>query len=117
MTATKQTKADAIAACATLIADHLKTNPAKIFTDVQSKEAPGRKARFMLIYHLHRCGMSFDRIGKLVRRSPDYCQKSRGDTLMRLTTRDREILAKLPQIPTTLEIAHAELSSNKSSIV
>jgi hypothetical protein len=102
---TKSERVEAIARCANMIAAFHKIEPAAIFTETQSKRAAVREARCMLIFHLHRSGMSFDRIGKLVHRSPEYCQRAEKDGVIRMMGEDRELIESLPKIPNTLQIS------------
>jgi len=104
----KRHRAETIAACATKIAEFCKTDPMKLFTDVQSRTPEGREAMSILVYHLHHCGMSFNRIGKLVSRSPEFCKRANRDASIRIMDDTRELLASLPFVPNTLEIACVE---------
>ena len=101
----KRIKADTIAACATIIAEHCDTVPEKVFTEIQSKCHKVREARSILIHHLNNCGMTFDRIGKLLQRNPGFCQKANRDFTIRMMSDDFEILKKLPFVPNSLECA------------
>jgi len=106
---TKTAKAEAIARCANIIADHFGFPPDKIFTDIQSKSLAVREGRALLIYHLHRCGMSYLAISRLVKRSEDHVRRSdvAGKTASSVDKETADLLARLPQIPTTLEITAA----------
>jgi hypothetical protein len=105
---TRIERAEAIARCANMIAAFHKIEPTAIFTETQSKRSAVREARCMLIFHLHRCGMSYDRIGKLVHRSPEYCQRCEKDGVIRMMGEDRELIETLPRIPNSLQVERVE---------
>lgn len=103
---TKSERAEAIARCASMLAEHYEIDPSKMFTATQSKSLAVREARQMLIYHLYRNGMSFDRIGKLVGRSGDYCRRMESQGAIRMMGKDRKLIDRLPVIPSSLRLAH-----------
>ena len=103
----KRLKADTIARCTEIIAEHHEINPVRIFTETQVKCPKIREARSILMYHLYECGMTFDRVAKLVSRSPDFCRRSINQSSISLMDDDRELLASLPMIPRSLEITGA----------
>ncbi len=104
---TKSERAAAIAKAAEMIGEHYGIAPQKMFTDVLSRSAAVREARSVLIYHLHRCGMSFEAIGRIVGRSAEHCQRTERHGVIRLMGEDRAMIDALPQIPTGLNITHA----------
>lgn len=106
---TKSERAEAIARCAAMIAEYCNFEASKMFTQVQSKSLAVREGRAMLIYHLHREGMSFDAIGKLVGRSGDHCRRAEAQGVIRMMGDDRKLLDSLPKIPSSLQITQAEV--------
>lgn len=104
---TKTERAEAIARCVEMIAEHCGV-PALNIIDPRPKHGKAlRDAKALLVYHLHRCGMSMNSIGRILQRSDDYIQRIESHGAVRMMGSDMELVASLPMIPSSLIITKA----------
>jgi len=108
MKPTKKAKADAIARSIAIVSNHFKADAMTVGTARDSKCAKVKLARELLWHHLHACGMSWRAIGKHWNRSVHAMTQGARMAVLSLNDADRAMMARLPQIPTTLEIEHAK---------
>jgi len=107
----KQRRADAIARCANIISTYFEVDYEKVMSSIAYRDPRVKWSRFALFYHLHRCGMSYARIGKIWDRKESAIYQGVRVEYSRLDKADREMVDGLPMIPNSLEIHHAD--SNK----
>ncbi len=106
---TKQAKAAAIHQSLLAIADFYNVPAASVLSEGMDSKKPVRDARAALMHHLRQSGMSYDAVGRVVRRSSDTVrQNSRKAAL--LTGDERAMLDSLPAIPNTLVLATTKTS-------
>lgn len=93
---TKQEKAQWIADCAETIANHYRVAPTALFDVHASHSHAVQNARNVLIFHLYRNGMSYNSIGRVVKRSVDYVRRGEKRGAARLLSPDKWMIGKLP---------------------
>jgi len=106
MTPTKQDKAQAIHQCVLAITSYYEVPPGRILSEVPHKGSAVKNARNMLICHLRRSGMSFESIGRLVKRSVDSVRTGNHQGIIRMLPEELVLFDSLPSIPSTLSITN-----------
>lgn len=101
---TKQTKAEAIARSVAIVSHHFKIDAMTVGTPKDSKCSKVKLARELLWHHLHACGMSWRAIGNHWKRSVHSMSEGARMAVLKIDDADRAMMARLPQIPTTLDI-------------
>tara|TARA_R110000868_G_scaffold51318_4_gene162887 strand:- start:737 stop:1054 length:318 start_codon:yes stop_codon:yes gene_type:complete len=100
-------KAQQIEACLVAVSKYYHTDPVKVLTSFCANGAATRKARCLLWYHMHDCGMSYHQIGRIFGNlSIDHVTKRAKQGMMSMNEEDRMLLKTLPRIETTLDIAN-----------
>jgi len=100
----KQTKADQIARCASVIGDFFEVPADHIISPLPRKGNRLQNARSLLTYHLYSCGMSFTAICRLLGRSIDTVRRMESAGAIQCMGKAKEIVEGLPRIASTLEI-------------
>lgn len=105
----RQTKSAAIASCIEIAAHHFGVDPNKVYLAMQVRCKKQRMARAAVWWHLHRCGMSPEAIGRAwMRKSVECVTGENGlELASKFTDADWQMMATMPRIETTLEIARA----------
>lgn len=102
----KAKKAAQLTECFIAVAKHLNVDPMRVKTALAPKSRDIQKARLLLWSHMHRCGMSYEAIG---RQFGNLTREHVRDFILRksssITLADRDLLSSLPKIETTLVIA------------
>ncbi len=104
-------KADAIARCVNIVAHHFDIDPFQLAKPQGKPHPMASIARQCLWYHLHACGMSWRDIGEIWKRSVTIVQEGARMGCLRLDDKDRSMMARLPRIPSSLNIQHVEGSA------
>jgi phosphopantetheine adenylyltransferase len=104
-TPTKTERAEAIARCSAMIAEQYKIEARQMFVGTQTKSQTVRDARDLLVYYLHKSGMGFLAISRLIQRSEDFVRRAEMNGKNRLMPADVELMNAMPQIPSSLDIS------------
>ncbi len=102
----KLAKIAIILECNQAIADYFKVPADHIISESPRKGTRIQDARALLAYHLYDCGMSFESIARLLMRSVDHIRRIESAGAIRMMGKDKDLLATLPRIPSTLEISN-----------
>lgn len=107
-TPTKSTRAQEIAETIEIVAKYFSVDANKVLTSFAPKNQDVSRARILVWYHLHKCGMSFGSIARVFGKlSPDNVARRVRYGVLSLSDEDQLVLATLPRIQTTLEISPA----------
>ena len=104
----KQTKAQAISQCLLAITDYYEVPPERLLSEIPYKGSAVKNARNMLICHLRRSGMSFESIGRLVKRSVDCVRTGNHQAVIRMLPEEQALFDALPSIPSTLSLTQTQ---------
>ena len=102
----KRHRAELITRCIVAIAEHCGVKPEQLVSETPWKGRALQEAKGLLAYHLYACGMSFESIARVMRRSVDHVRRLEGQGAIRMMGDDRKLIDSLPKIPTTLEIVN-----------
>jgi len=99
MTTTKTSKAETIAECINIVAKYFNCNPSKVLTSFGSKTASVTNARHLIWYHLYKCGMSYNSIGRIFGGiAGETIQRKTKQGVILLDEEELIILATLPKV-------------------
>lgn len=98
------TKKQAIEQSILAIAEYFDIDPLALADQRKTRGARTKNAMAAFIYHLHSCGMSYDRIGKFIAKHDCQVRKYESQGRMMMHGQQKEMIESLPKIPTTLEI-------------
>ena len=108
----KNTRALQIVETIEIVAKYFSVDPEKVVTAFAPKNQAVARARILVWYHLHKCGMSFESIGRIHRKnraeqalSADNVSRRVRYGVLSLSEEDQLILATLPRIQTSLQIS------------
>ncbi len=105
MKPTKSERAEAIAQCSAMIAELYQIDPRHMFVGTQTKSKQVQDARELLVYYLHRSGMGFLAISRLIQRSEDFVRRAEIAGKNKLMPADVELMERTPKIPSSLNIS------------
>ena len=101
----KTTRAGQIAECIEIVARYYAVSPDRVLKSFAPKCNQTVKARTLVWYHMHKCGMSFGTIGRIFGGlSVGNVQRRAKYGTLALSDEDRMLLATLPRIETTIQI-------------
>lgn len=104
----KNTRAAQIAATIEVVAKYFNVDANKVLTSFAPKNPDVARARILVWYHLHRCGMSFAAIARIFGKlSADNVSRRVKYGILAMTSEESLLLATLPKIETSLEIVRA----------
>lgn len=101
----KNTRALQIVETIEIVAKYFSVDANKVLTSFAPKNPDVARARILVWYHLHKCGMSFAAIARLFGKlSADNVSRRVKYGMLAMTGEESILLATLPKIETTLEI-------------
>lgn len=98
------TKPHQIEAVITAVAKYHNLDPVKVFQSFSCAHKPMSKARTLIWFHLHDCGMSLYEIARLFKISYDQVQRKIKQGQVAFTDEDLTLLATLPRISNTIKL-------------
>ena len=110
----KQTRTAQIAQITTCIADYYKVQASHIIDDTPRKAKGVMSARRLLCYHLHKCGMGYDMLSKLLKRDVHTVRNYTTEGFNLVIGGMRDFVDELPKVTTTLEIKAVSQPTGKT---
>ena len=107
-TPTKSTRAQEIAQTIEAVSKYFSVDANRVLTSFAPKNQDVARARILVWYHLHKCGLSFAAIARIFGKlSPDNVARRVKYGVLSLSDEDQMMLATLPRITTTVDIFKA----------
>lgn len=97
------TKAQQIAETIEIVAKYFSVDPNKVLTSFAPKNQAVARARILVWYHLHKCGMSFAAIARIFGKlSEDNVARRVKYGVLSLSEKDQRLIDSLPRIQTSI---------------